>query len=180
MNSVDMSAFKLGEPIGVSGDVFRNYRYRNKKRTFTENPRLSILAGQAAGNLADKFPLSKGIVNSPASMAIQGMMLGAAAQKDDPEYQRRVANFLLTARAFSLAESIREGLIEANRNLLAASDRFRSTPTHLVFGAKSVANYRTTMSALKASLLKGPARNLGALIAVGVARSILTDPAEYV
>jgi hypothetical protein len=178
MGPVDMSAFKLGEPIGIDGDVFRNYRYQDKSRTPIGPPLLPLWAGQAAAAAATRFPLSGGIINSPVAMGTQGLMLGAAIQKNDPEYQRRVANFLLTARAVSLAESIRVGLAEANSSLFAASEKLRNTPVHLIFGAKSVSNYRATMAALKTSLLRGPARNLGALIAVGAARAILTDPVE--
>lgn len=178
MGPVDMSAFQLGEPIGIDGDVFRNYRYPD---TYQPMPRPTVvpgLTGMAAGNLAARFPIDGGMVNSPVGMGLQGMLLGSALQRGDEDHSRNIANILLAARAASLAESVRIGVLEANSSLAAAAASMRATPLFRMFGARSVANYRSTLSALRTSLMKGPARNFGALLAVGVARSILTDPSR--
>lgn len=178
MGPVDMSAFELGEPIGAHGDVFRNYRYQDNYQRLPNPVVIPALTGSLMGHAAAHFPISRGLINSPAAMGLQGLVLGAALQKDDPEYQRRAADLLLAARAASLAESVATGLREAKIQLAQASSTFKATPVLKMFGAQSIGNYKATMSALKASLLRNPARNLGALIAVGVARSILTDPTE--
>lgn len=178
MGPVDMSVFKLGDPIGVDGDVFRNYRYAPDRAVTRPSPIIPALAAYAAATGAARFPLSGGIINSPIAMGAQGFALGTALQKNDPDRQRQVANLLLTARAAALAESIRVGLNEANDSLLAITQTAVATPASAMFSARNLANYRATMTALKNSLLRGPARNLGALIAVGAARAILTDPAN--
>jgi hypothetical protein len=178
MGPVDMSAFRLGEPIGVHGDVFRNYRHQDRYERLPRPTVIPALTGAAAAQAAVHLPISRGIVNSPAAMGLQGIVLGAALQNNDPAYQRGAADLLLAARAASLAESVATGIRDANIQLAQVSAHLRSTPVLKMFGAQSVANYRTTMSALRTSLIKSPARNLGALIAVGVARSLLTDPTE--
>ena len=178
MGPVDMSAFRLGEPIGVHGDVFRNYRYRDRYERSPNSTAIPALTGVGAAHAAVHFPISRGVINSPAAMGLQGLVLGAALQNDDPAYQRGAADLLLAARAASLAESVATGVRDANIQLAQVSAHLKSTPVLKMFGAQSIENYRTTMSALRTSLLKSPARNLGALIAVGIARSILTDPTD--
>jgi hypothetical protein len=179
MGPVDMSAFKLGDPIGVHGDVFRNYRYPDTYKPMPRVAPVPYLTGALATRIAARNPLSSGLIDSPVSMGIQGLMLGSAISRGDEEHSRNVANLLLAARAAALAESVHMGVLEANRSLAAAAAAsMRSAPILNMFGPRNAVNYKAALAALRTSLLKAPARNLGALMAVGIARSILTNPSR--